>query len=309
MKTGFPKSTENKKAFVVTIGNFDGLHKGHTALINKVCELKKKHNLTSAVFTFNVNTKCSNNLIFPQNQLSEYLKDFDIDYILKPDFLNEIKGLSCEEFVKSFLTEKLNVKYAVVGENFFFGNGKSGNAQTLKELGKKYVFKTIIIKSKTTGGKTISSTLIREYLKEGKISLANRLTYRNFSFYGIVKKGYQVGSSILSIPTANISYPKNAVIVKNGVYASLTTIDGKKYKSITNIGKNPTKPKKHITAETNIMGFSSDIYKKRIKVELVKYIRNETVFPTAEALKMQIEKDIKTVEKFFLNSGDFYENN
>ena len=138
------------KNTVVTIGNFDGLHKGHLALIKKVCSLKEKYGLKSVVFTFNINTKFSKNLIFPQNQLRDYLKDFHIDSVVSPDFLSEIKNLTCEEFAKIHLMEKLNAKYVVVGENFFFGKQKSGNALTLKELGKKYGFETIIVKSRKT---------------------------------------------------------------------------------------------------------------------------------------------------------------
>jgi len=288
-----------KKASVVTIGNFDGLHKGHLALINKVCSLKEKHELKAAVFTFNINTKMSHNLIFPQKQLKEYLKDFNIDIYFCPDFLLEIKDLSCEEFVKKYLYETLNAKYVVVGEDFFFGKGKSGNADTLKEIGKNYGIKTVIIKSKMTKGTVLSSTLIRQLLKDGKMYIANKLMYKNFSFFGTVKKGYHIGTDEMSIPTANIKIPKNCADIKRGVYITRTTVDNKTYESITNIGINPTAPKKAVTCETNIFGFSGDIYQKRIKVEFLKYIRNETAFPDTNSLKKQIKKDILTAKKFF----------
>lgn len=297
MKTNI--SGNPKKRTVVTIGNFDGLHKGHLALINKVCALKNKYDLYSVVFTFSVNTKFSKNLIFPQNQLKEYLKDFPIDYMITPDFEKEIMGLSCEEFVKTYICDMLKANFVVVGENFLFGKGKSGNAQILKNLGKKYGFETVIVKSKKTDKKTVSSTLLREYIKEGKIQNANKLMYRNFSFSGKVKKGYHIGTDVLSIPTANISVPKDTAEMKKGVYITLTTIDNNKYKSITNVGKNPTNPKKNITVETNILDFDGDIYGKRIKVEFLKYIRNEMAFKNQKVLKRQIEKDISKTKKFF----------
>lgn len=289
----------DKKASVVTIGNFDGLHKGHLALINKVCALKEKHCLKSVVFTFNVNTKLSTELIFPQNQLRKYLKDFNIDTFFSPDFLKEIKDLSCEEFVEKYLFDTLNAKYVVVGEDFFFGKGKSGSAYTLKEIGKKYGIKTIIIKSKMTSDTVLSSTYIRKLINEGQVHIANKLMYKNFSFYGIVKKGYHLGTTKMNIPTANIKIPKACVSIKTGVYITRTTVDEKVYNSITNIGINPTAPKKDITCETNIFSFEGDIYKKRIKVEFLKYIRNEASFKNTKMLKKQIEKDIKKAEIYF----------
>lgn len=291
-----------KKPSVVTIGNFDGLHKGHLALINKVENLKNKYGLCSVVFTFSVNTKFCSNLIFPQNQLKEYLEKLSVDYMITPDFEKEIMGLTCEEFVKKYICDILRAKYVVVGENFLFGNRKSGNASTLKMLGEKYGFKTIIVKSRTTEKQTVSSTLLRHYIKEGKMQKANRLMYRNFSFWGNVKKGYRIGTDLLSIPTANISVPKNTAEMKKGVYITLTTVDDTLYKSITNVGKNPTNPKNHTTVETNILGFNGDIYGKRIKVEFLKYIRNERAFKTQKALKYQIEQDILKAKKFF---GEF----
>ena len=288
-----------KKASVVTIGNFDGLHKGHLALINKVCALKEKENLLGAVFTFNINTKMSKNLIFPQKQLKEYLKDFNVDIFFSPDFLKDIKGLSCEEFIKKYLFETLNARYVVVGEDFFFGKEKSGDAETLKEICKKYGIKTIIIKSKTKNNIILSSTYIRELIKIGKISDANKLMYKNFSFYGTVKKGFHIGTDEMSIPTANIKIPKDCAEMKNGVYITKTTIDGIVYNSITNIGINPTAPKKEVTCETNIFDFKGDIYNKRIKVEFLKYIRNEAYFKNTLSLKKQIEKDILKAKKYF----------
>ena len=290
---------KQNKATAVTIGNFDGLHKGHLALINKVCALKEKEDLLSVVFTFSINTKLSKNLIYPQKQLKEYLKDFNIDIFFSPDFLKDIKALSCEEFIKKYLFETLNAKYVVVGEDFFFGKQKSGDANTLKEICKKYGIKTIIIKSKTKNNIVLSSTYIRELIKDGKVFQANKLMYRNFSFWGTVKKGYHLGTSEMKIPTANIKIPKDCAEMKNGVYITKTTIDGVVYNSITNIGTNPTAPKKEITCETNIFDFDGNIYMKRIKVEFLKYIRNEAYFKTTMSLKKQIEKDILKAKKFF----------
>ena len=280
------------KNTVVTIGNFDGLHIGHLKLINRVLREAGKHKMSSLVCSFNTNTKEYSELLFPQNQLKEYISELGIDKYKKLNFLRDVKGLSCEEFIEKYIINEYNAKYVVVGEDFYFGKNKSGNAEALAELGKKYGFKTIILKLLKKGEATVSSTYIRGLIKDGKTERANALMYEPLSVYGIVKKGYNIGGKELSYPTANISVPKNTVPIKHGVYKTKTVIDGILYDSITNVGYAPTKKKSSPTIETHIFSLSGDIYKKRIKVIFCKYIRNERKFKSIEALKAQIKKDI-----------------
>ena len=278
------------KNTVMTIGNFDGLHKGHLKLIAKVLSLSEKHNLKSLVCSFDTNTKLSE-LLFPQNQLKEYLSELGINYYRKLNFLRDIKDLSCEEFVEKYIFSEFGAKYVVVGEDFCFGKGKSGNADTMSQLGKKYGFKTIVIKLLKRGENVVSSTYIRTLIKNTDLKASNSLMYKPLSVLGIVKKGYNIGTKIL-FPTANISVPKNFVPLNHGVYKTKTTIDKVEYDSITNIGYSPIKKKNQPTIETYILSFSGDLYGKRIKLNFLKYIRNERPFENAEELKKQIRKDI-----------------
>jgi riboflavin kinase/FMN adenylyltransferase len=291
----FPVILKNQNGTVLTIGNFDGLHKGHLKLINKVLLLAKSLGSASLVCSFDTNTKNINNLIFPQNQLQEALSKLGIDYFTKLRFSDEIKNLSSEEFVKKYLVERFNCKAVVVGENFYFGKDRLGNTDALKELGLKYGFLVFIIKSKTNNKVLISSSYIRGLIETGKIEKANKLLLNNFSITGIVKNGFKIGNSILNIPTANIAIPKNCVKIKSGVYKTAIEIDNKVYNSITNVGIAPTSPKKKPIIETFIFDFDKDIYEKRINLTFIKYIRNERKFKSFKALKTQIEKDIAKV--------------
>ncbi len=280
---------------VVTIGNFDGLHKGHLKLINKVNEIKKKSKgtLKSVVMSFDINTKRNSCLIYEKRGLEKNLRDFEIDFLCYLKFIDEIKNLSCEEFVKKYISELLCAKYVVVGENFYFGKNKSGNAQTLSKLGEKYGFETVIIPYYKRNGEIVSSTYIRSLISDGKIGYANKLMYKPFSFSGIVKKGYHIGSSVMGIPTANITIPKETVSLKNGVYATEVIINNKSYKGVTNIGIAPINPKKEPLCETFILDFDKNIYRKKIKIIFIKYMRSEKKFKSFDALKKQITHDIK----------------
>ena len=279
------------KNTVMTIGNFDGLHIGHLKLIANVTNLAKKHNMSSLVCSFDLNSKNYSELLFPQEQLKEYLSELGTDHFKKLKFFRDIKNLSCEEFVLNYIIGKYNAKYVVVGEDFYFGTGKSGNVDTLSQLGKKYGFKTVVVKLSKKGKNIISSTYIRELIKNGEILKANSLMYKPLSVYGAVKKGYNIGSKLL-YPTANIDIPKKFVPIKCGVYKTSVIIDNTLYNSITNIGYAPIKRKKQPIIETYIFDLSENIYEKRIRVNFLKYIRNERQFKSVEALKNQITKDI-----------------
>lgn len=283
---------------VVTIGNFDGLHKGHLKLIEKTKSIARKHNLKSLVCSFNCNTKGAK-AIFSADELKDSLSLLGIDYLSKLDFLGEIKQLSCEEFAGLFLTQRFAAKYVIVGEDFRFGANQSGDINTLKELGKLYGFSVIPIAMKKVQNNQLSSTLLRKWLSEGKISLANRYMFRPFSLSGTVKKGYSAGHSVLNIPTANLLMPKNGVSLPFGAYITTTQINGKTYQSVTNIGYAPTLPKTTPTAETYIFDFSDDIYGKRMKISFHQYIRKERKFSSMNALKKQIEKDIAKCKSYF----------
>lgn len=293
---------QTTKETVVTIGNFDGLHKGHLKLIQQTKKIAEKHNLKSLVCSFNCNTKGAQT-IFSGTQLKECLSTLKIDYFANLDFAGEVKHLSCNDFAKLFLKQRFSAQYVVVGENFRFGAKQSGDVNTLRELGHIYGFSVITVNMCKVNNHPLSSTLIREWLSMGKIALANRWMFQPFSLTGTVKKGYSAGTSILNVPTANFSMPKNGVALPFGVYITTTEIDGVIYPSVTNIGYAPTLPKRRPTAETFILGFSKYIYGKRMKITFYQYIRKERKFSSMNTLKKQIEKDVAKCKSYFDQKG------
>lgn len=285
-------NNNKSKSTVVTIGNFDGLHKGHMKLIQKVNYFKKKHGLTGVVLTFDVNTKLCKNLIFQKNFLKKAVKQLGIDEFFSLRFIEEVKDMTCDEFVKEYLVNKLDAKCVIVGDNFFFGKNKSGDAFTLKKLGEKYGFETVIVPCIKSGENIVSSTYLRTLISEGNLKKANKLMHTPFSVVGKVEKGYGIGTKILDIPTANVKLDKCRVMLKNGVYKTTVFIDNKEYKGVTNVGTAPTNPKKKPITETFILDFEGDIYRKKIKIVFEDYMREERKFKDFESLKKQITKDI-----------------
>lgn len=275
---------------VITIGNFDGLHQGHLKLIENTKKLAKKYGFKSLVCGFNCNTKGAG-LLFSQKQLKTYLNDLNVDYYTALNF-NDVKALTCEEFVSEYLCDKLLAKHIVVGENFRFGANQAGDVNTLRELGKKYGFLVTVVKMQRVGKQILSSSYIRSLLQHGKITQANRYLYRNFSIWGTVTKGYSAGSEILKIPTANVNIPRHFCEIPFGVYATKVNVCGVEYSGITNVGYAPTYQKKKPVIETYIFDFSGNLYKKSIRIDFLKYLRKERKFSSMDALKKQIEKDI-----------------
>lgn len=276
---------------VVTIGNFDGLHKGHLKLIEKTTTLSKQKNYKSLVCNFDSNTKGSP-LISQKSALKSSLKELGVDFLVTLNFEEEIKNLSCETFAKDYLKKRFQAEVVIVGENFRFGTQQSGDINTLKELGTLYGFSVVVMKTVFAGKSPLSSTRIRHWLLNGKVHLANRYLYQPFSVTQTVTRGYSAGGSILSYPTANLSLPKDMLSLPFGVYQTETVIENQTYPSITNIGYAPTLRKSTPVIETHILNFSGDLYHKRIKVIFTKYIRKERKFANLEALKKQIAKDI-----------------
>ena len=204
------------------------------------------------------------------------------------DFLS----LSPEEFVEKVLINKLDAAHVVAGENFTFGKNKSGNADVLEKLCAENGIGCTIMPCKKIDDTVVSSSEIRKMIAEGNIRKANEFLGRKYGYCGTVKPGTQIGVKI-GFPTANIIPDERNVLPPNGVYASLTEVDGTTYKAITNIGIAPTFDKTKMLIETNILDFDGDIYNKEICIFLTEMIRTEKKFASAEELSRQIEKDIE----------------
>ena len=287
----------------LTIGNFDGIHKGHREIIKNLIQQTKTSNLKSAILSFTPHPKIyfnkqKNFMINSQSKKKEILKDLGLDYLIDLNFNDKLTQLSHNEFEDKILLEKLNSKRILIGKDFQYGNQRKGNIDTLKifcEKNKIELEEIGLILNDHNSNK-ISSSAIRENLKSGKFELANKDLERNFSVAGKVIKGDQRGRTI-GIPTANLEYPLNTIIIPYGVYAVETIIEGNTYFGIVNFGIRPTFNKDKPIVEAYLFDFDNDIYGKNIEILFHKQIRQEKKFNDIKELLNQINIDIAEAKK------------
>ncbi len=287
----------NGGPLVVAIGCFDGLHKGHQEIIKNAQKLAEEKNIKSGVYSFVPHPlqilkpdKAPERIINYRQKL-KLLMNLDIDFFLKQRFTKKFSTIEFEEFVKEILINKLNIKYVVVGEDFRFGHKGKGNVKILKKLGKKYGLNVKVIKAVKLTGEIISSTKIRQLIKNGKIQNASEYLGRYFQIEGEVISGKGRGNKI-GFPTANIVPETNYVLPPDGVYAVYVNYKKKRFKGITNLGFRPTFSEKDYSIETYIMGFSDKLYGSYLQIDFVNFIRPEKKFNNIKELKQQINKDI-----------------
>lgn len=281
----------------IALGTFDGFHKGHMAVINKA----KESQYPAYVLYFN---KHPLEVITGKAPLS-LLTDGVLERIKKENslqFINcnfeDIVDLSCEEFFNKILIEELNVKEISCGENYTFGKGACGNIETLKRLCFENEVRLNVVDTEMYSGEPISSTRIRQAVECGKISEANAMLGRAFSYSLPVTDGYKLGRN-LGFATANQQFPSSLIQPKRGVYASFVEIEAKKYAAVTNYGIRPTVNGKIPVSETHILNFSGNLYGKELEIHLIDFIRDEKKFDSLEALKEEVDKNKKTSQEIF----------
>lgn len=281
----------------VALGYFDGLHLGHIQVINAALSQK---GLKPAVFTFNCDTTLPKfqkpeDIISFENKC-DMLEKMGVEYIYAPDFA-DVCTLTEEDFVRKILAEKLKAGFACCGRNFRFGLGGHGTPEKLAEIGSKYGVRVQIVQDVCLDGQMISSTRIREYIKNGDMEQANRLLGYELWFRLTVVHGNEIGRT-MNFPTINQIIPETNVIPKFGVYSSRVRVNGIDYRGITNIGIRPTvHDSGQIVMETHILGFSGDLYGQKAEVSLRRFLRQEKKFASLDELKKQIKQDIDDSKK------------
>ena len=274
----------------LTIGSFDGIHLGHLDLINKAKSLGEVSLLT---FSMNMKSILRNkepDYLLTRNQKIEKLESLGINNYIELVFDKKLKNSSKEEFI-SFL-KSLNPNGIIIGKDFTFAKKAEGKAEDLNIL-KEEGIEIYILPLKEENGIKISSTEIKNLLKENKIEKANELLSYDFYYDGTVIHGKENGRKI-NFPTANMKVQKEKFKLNQGVYKTITSIDGKIYKSMTNIGNHPTIDKlDENIIETHVIDFDEDIYNKNIRVFFLSYIRDQMKFNSMINLKEQLEKDVK----------------
>lgn len=293
---------DQKVRSCITLGKFDGLHRGHQKLIERIKE-KRGKNCKAVVFTFDVSPK-SYILHTPPKYLLTYeerrelAENLGVDILAECPFTEELMHMEPEAFVQEYLVDRLHGEYLAVGPDFRFGYQRKGTPQLLKELGEKYGFRTEILEKEKYKDKDISSTYIREELDQGHIEEVNRLLGYPYFTKGEIVHGRQLGRTI-GIPTANLIPPSEKKLPPNGVYITESMIQGKTYQGITNVGYKPTVKENFLGVETYLFSCNADLYGQEAEVKFYRYLRPEIKFASLEELKNQMMKDIQKGKDYF----------
>ncbi|MCM3386798.1 riboflavin biosynthesis protein RibF [Ureibacillus chungkukjangi] len=299
-------ANEFSTAYSLAVGFFDGVHKGHQAVIQNAKEMAKQLNIESAVMTFDPHPsivlggrKEQVFYITPLQQKLDVLEEFGVENVFVVNFTSDFAKLSPEDFIQYFIKD-LNVKHVTAGFDFSFGQFGKGKMDTMQELSNGEYGVTVIEKQSDEEEK-ISSTRIRAYLQDGDMESAAKLLGRAFEVPGIVVHGDKRGRTI-GFPTANIQSMEGSFIPATGVYAVKILVQDKWYDGVCNVGYKPTfkNPEdKQLSIEVHILDFDKNIYGEEVKVGWYKRIRSEKKFDGIESLKAQIEKDKNEAIEYF----------
>lgn len=289
---------------VVTSGSFDGVHKGHQKIINKVTSAAREKGGNSVLITFWPHPR---HILYPEDDSLKILTTFDekahllekagIDHLLKIRFTLEFSQLSSEEFIRKYLVEKINTRLLVIGYDHRFGRNREGSFEHLKANSGRYGFDVEEIPPEDVDHVAISSTKIRKALDAGDLELANRYLGRRYSISGVVVPGKKIGRQ-LGYPTANIQVDHDRKLIPaDGIYAVQVEYDRQLFNGMMSIGVRPTIGVTERTIEVNIFGFDLEIYGHRVVIHFVRKFRDEIKFNNLEELRRQLYLDRETANE------------
>lgn len=297
---------------IVTIGNFDGVHAGHREIMRRVVQLASEKSCTPTVLTFDPHPARvlapdrAPRLLMTMDQRLRSLNALGIEAVFAIPFSLEFAKLSPEEFAGRILASTLEARVVLVGEDFRFGYKQAGNLDTLRELGRRFGFSLEPVAPIARRGERISSTRIRQLIATGAVSRACRMLGAPFALEGAVVKGHGVGSK-QTVPTLNLA-PENEVLPKTGVYVTRTLDSGTgaRWNSITNVGYRPTFGGEGLSVETFLLDPFEGSHPDRIEVAFIARVRDERRFPTPEALKAQILRDVGVARRLHRRLIEFH---
>ncbi|BCS90008.1 bifunctional riboflavin kinase/FAD synthetase [Pseudodesulfovibrio sediminis] len=282
----------------VTIGNFDGVHKGHQKLIEMACVRAKARGLVSVVVTFDphplrvLRADKTPPFITLTEQKIELISQYGPQVCLLLKFDMDMARLSPEEFVMKYLVDGLNMKELVIGYDYHLGKGRAGDFETLSQLGEKHGFTVDRLDPVSIDNAIVSSTRIRDLVQAGKVWPVRPLLGRFYQIKGEVVHGMNRGGKLLGFPTANLKLV-DELFPKPGVYAIWVEVEGEPYMGVANIGKNPTFGNDALSVEAHLLDFSGDLYGTDIRVHFVQRIRDEKKFNGIDELKERIRTDVE----------------
>lgn len=308
------QNTENiHNNYSIALGNFDGIHKGHQQVIKPIFNYSETEKIIPSLVTFIPHPQeffrgKKKQLLTPIPEKCHILEKLGVKQLILLPFNQELASLSAEKFVEDILIKKIKASFISIGEDFCFGYQRQGNAKYLQTLGSKYNIKVSITKEQnlTIEGESIkiSSSYIRQNLRDGKPELANQMLGREYQIIGEVIEGQKLGRKI-GFPTANLMIPDEKFIPKNGVYAVKVDVENDSLLSnlqgVMNIGTRPTIDGNNFSIEVHLLDYHENLYHKNLIVKLVKFLRPENKFSSLDELKYQIELDCKQTRLILKN--------
>ncbi len=301
-----PQETTNEWA--LTIGTFDGVHRGHQHLIAELKAGAHERGLPVAVLTFDdmpfrhfQPDLCSRLLTLPAEKAAAFA-NLDIERLLMLPFDGSIADLGAQEFVQQILVERLRVKYLLIGPDFALGKNRGGDAPTLRKMGEQFGFEVAVVRDKVTfGGEAISSTRVRGCVEDGHLKTARDLLGRPFSLSGTVVSGDQLGRTI-GVPTINFQPAARKVTPSHGVYACHAFFDNQtiRHRAALNIGRRPTVDGTREQIEFHVIDETIETPPQTVRLEVIERLRDEHRFEGLDALKAQLKRDIQKARELLI---------
>ena len=292
-----------EKESAVTLGKFDGLHKGHQKLIQKICEKKEKFHVKTIVFAFDMNPffrqkGLVRKGITTNEERKERLSQV-VDVLVECPFDERISTMTAEDFIEKILVQTFHAKYIVVGTDFRFGFEKKGDVAMLAAYAEKSGYELTVVSKEMFGNREISSTYIREELEKGHLENVNQMLGYPYTISGMVEHGKQLGRT-LGFPTLNVHPSDEKMLPPKGVYMTNTFVDGQIYHGLSNVGFKPTVAEEHrMLIETFLFDYNGNAYGKEVRTQLLHYKRPEQKFDSVDELKAQIDTDIDYARNYF----------
>ena len=291
------------KRSAIAIGNFDGVHKGHQKVFQRTKKFSQKNKIKFGILTFTplpvmfFNKKIKNYRLVSENQKLKLFEKYGVDFIINIKFNRNFSKIHAETFVDKIIYKKINPQFISVSNNFRFGRKREGDVNLLKKFSYKYDYRLLNIRAFKYKGIIVSSTRIRKSLQNGKIHLANELLSRTWFVDGLVQKGKKLGRD-LGYRTCNI-HIKNYILPKIGIYVVKILIENNKktYSGVAYLGSRPTFGGKEVFLEINLFGIKKNLYKKKLKVYFLKFIRGDQKFKNSAKLIRQMNKDVIFAKK------------
>ena len=277
----------------MSLGKFDGFHRGHRLLLDRILAQKELH---STVFTFDGILK--DKQIYLETEKRLLLERLGVEREVIFPFCEETKTMAPEVFIREMLVKRMDAKLICVGEDFHFGRGRLGDVAMLSDGAEKYGYELCVFPKMKEAGEVISSTRIRRELADGRIETANGLLGEPYFVSGEVMHGNALGRTI-GMPTANLLPEEQKLLPVYGVYATRVEVDGQRYAGVTNVGMKPTVGADRVSVETTLLDFDGNLYGKQITVYFLYFLRPEQRFDSLEELKAQMERDKAEAEKIW----------